>query len=36
MIDLTADYDWEKFKEFQMNYEIEYYPQLTLSENRYC
>lgn len=30
LIDLTADYDWEKFKEFQMNYEIEYYPKLAL------
>ena len=29
MIDLTADYDWEKFKEFQMNYEIDYYPNLS-------
>jgi len=30
LIDLTADYDWEKFKEFQMNYEIDYYPSLAL------
>lgn len=29
LLDMTADYDWEKFKEFIIEYEIEYYPKIT-------
>lgn len=28
VLDMVADYDWEKFKEFTIEYEIEYYPKL--------
>lgn len=28
VIDLSADYDWEKYKQFVIDYEIEYYPDM--------